>query len=229
MVTDYEYYYNNVPGKGLCRNNLVYTSLINRTKTEFVQWFHNDTEYHKGHNEVMDLNLMEQKWQREVDMLLMMHQNFPEHILDILELDYDNKKIIYGIDGVDFWEQSHTVGMDAVLPNWREQMLEILKAHKTLGLYKYSLHPSSYFIVEGKLKSVNYFFCYHKSEPFITVQDHFSHISQDRRIFLLPKMKEMHIDLHTPTDFTSLQILCLESFRNNYPKDFIDAAIALYK
>lgn len=229
MVTDYEYYYNNVPGKGLCRNNLVYTSLINSTKTEFVQWFHNDTEYHRGHNEVMDLNLMEQKWQREVDMLLLMHQNFPEHIPDILELDYENKKIIYGIDGVDFWEQSHTVGMDAVLPNWREQMLEILQAHKTLGLYKYSLHPSSYFVVEGKLKSVNYFFCYHKSEPFITVQDHFSHISQDRRIFLLPKMKELHIDLHTPTDFTSLQILCLESFRNNYPQDFIDAAIALYK
>ena len=172
---------------------------------------------------------MEQKWQREVDMLLMMHHNFPEHIPDILELDYDNKKIIFGVDGVDFWEQSHTVGMDAVLPNWREQMLEIMQAHKTLGLYKYSLHPSSYFVVEGKLKSVNYFFCYHKSEPFITVQDHFSHISQDRRTFLLPKMKELHIDMHTPTDFNQLQILCLESFRNNYPKDFIDAAIALYK
>ena len=26
---DYEYYYNQVPGKGQCRNNLVYTSLIN--------------------------------------------------------------------------------------------------------------------------------------------------------------------------------------------------------
>ena len=229
MVTDYVYYYNNVPGKGLCRNNLVYTSLINQNKTEFVQWFHNDTEYHRDQNEVMDPILMEQKWQREVDMLLMMHHNFPEHIPNILELDYDAKKIIFGVDGVDFWEQSHTQGMDAVLPNWREQMLEILQAHKTLGLYKYSLHPSSYFVVEGKLKSVNYFFCYHKSEPLITVQDHFSHISQDRRTVLLPKMHELNIDMHTPTDFASLQILCLESFRNNYPKDFIDAAIALYK
>ena len=225
----YNYYYNNVPGQGLCRNNLVYTSLINQSKTEFVQWFHNDTEYHRGQNEVIDPHLMEQKWQREVDMLLMMHHNFPEHIPDILELDYDNKKIIYGIDGVDFWEQSHTVGMDAVLPNWCEQMLEILQAHKTLGLYKYSLHPSSYFVVESKLKSVNYFFCYHKSEPFITVQDHLSHISHERRQYLLPKMKEMHIDMNIPTDFASLQVLCLESFRNNYPKDFIDAAIALYK
>lgn len=225
----YQYYYNDVPGKGLCRNNLVYTSLINQNKTEFVQWFYNDTEYHRDQNEVMDPHLMEQKWQREVDMLLLMHNNFPEHIPNILELDYDNKKIIYGIAGVDFWEQSHTVGMDAVLPNWREQMLEILQAHKTLDLYKYSLHPSSYFVVEGKLKSVNYFFCYHKSEPFITVQDHLSHISHERRQYLLPKMKEMHIDMNTPTDFASLQILCLESFRNNYPKDFIDAAIALYK
>ena len=42
-------------------------------------------------------------------------------------------------------------------------------------------------------------------------------------------MKEMHIDMNIPTDFASLQVLCLESFRNNYPKDFIDAAIALYK
>ena len=30
-----KYYYNNVPGKGLCRNNLIYTSLINEDKTEF--------------------------------------------------------------------------------------------------------------------------------------------------------------------------------------------------
>jgi len=225
----YHYYYNNVPGQGLCRNNLVYTSLINQNKTEFVQWFHNDSEYHRGQNEVLDPILMEQKWQREVDMLLMMQYNFPQHIPDILELDYDNKKIIYGINGVDFWEQSHTVGMDTVLPNWREQMLEILQAHQTLGLYKYSLHPSSYFVVEGKLKSVNYFFCYHKSEPFITVQDHLSHISHERRQYLLPKMRELNIDMHTPTDFAQLQILCLESFRNNYPKEFIDAAIALYK
>ena len=225
----YHYYYNNVPGQGLCRNNLVYTSLINQNKTEFVQWFHNDSEYHRGQNEVLDPILMEQKWQREVDMLLMMQYNFPQHIPDILELDYDNKKIIYGINGVDFWEQSHTVGMDTVLPNWREQMLEILQAHQTLGLYKYSLHPSSYFVVEGKLKSVNYFFCYHKSEPFITVQDHLSHISHERRQYLLPKMRELNIDMHTPTDFAQLQVLCLESFRNNYPKEFIDAAIALYK
>jgi hypothetical protein len=88
MKPNYQYYYNNVPNEGLCRNNLVYTSLINQSKTEFVQWFYNDSEYHKGQNEVVDAALMEQKWQREVDMLLTMYHNFPEHVPDILEFDY---------------------------------------------------------------------------------------------------------------------------------------------
>jgi len=31
----YEYYYNNVPGIGLTRNNLIYTSLMNKEKNIF--------------------------------------------------------------------------------------------------------------------------------------------------------------------------------------------------
>ena len=154
--TDYQYYYNNVPGKGQCRNNLVYTSLINRNKTEFVQWFFNDTFYHNGHNQVMDTELMNEKWLRETNMLLKMHSKYPQHIPAILDIDYANKKIHLGIEGVDFWEQSHNKTYEDVLPNWKEQMLEIIQAHKDIGMYKYSLHPSSYFVVEGRLKSINY-------------------------------------------------------------------------
>ena len=31
-----EYYWNNVPGAGLCRNNLIYTSLISKDEKHFV-------------------------------------------------------------------------------------------------------------------------------------------------------------------------------------------------
>ena len=62
-----KYYYNNVPGKGLCRNNLIYTSPINEDKTEFCMWFNNDTDYHKGQNEVVDPELMDIKFRREKD------------------------------------------------------------------------------------------------------------------------------------------------------------------
>ncbi len=60
----YEYYYNNVPGKGKCRNNLIYTSLISQDKKTFVQWYYNDGKYHQGQNQVVDPKLMEEKWER---------------------------------------------------------------------------------------------------------------------------------------------------------------------
>jgi len=228
-MINYEYYYNNVPDKGLCRNNLVYTSLVNKDKTEFVQWFFNDTLYHKGHNQIIDAELMNQKWLRETNMLLKMHSKYPQHIPSILDINYTEKKIHLGIEGVDFWEQSHNKTYEDVLPNWKEQMLEIIQAHKNIGMYKYSLHPSSYFVVEGRLKSINYFFSYMIHEPKITVKDHLSHISNDRKVIMYEQMKAMNIDVNAPVSFDKAQLLCFESFRNSYPDDFIDQAISIYK
>ena len=59
---NYEYYYNNVPNYGPCRNNLIYTSLISSDKKTFVQWYHNDTAYHQGKNEVVDPDTFTKVW-----------------------------------------------------------------------------------------------------------------------------------------------------------------------
>jgi len=230
MQDRFEYYYNDVPGEGLCRNNLIYTSLINLDKTKFIQWYYNDTEYHNGKNEVIDSSLMEEKWNREVKFLLHIeNEGFSRH-LPSFEINRKDKKIYLDIQGSDFWEQSGCLqeNFDNVLPDWQEQMLDILEMHKQLGIYKFSLHPSSYFIVEGKLKSINYFFAYHKDEPKVNVRDHLSHISSKRREKLFPQMEAMGINLDTPQEWNKLQILCFESFSNNYPRDFIDKAISLY-
>ena len=224
-----KYYYNNVPGKGLCRNNLIYTSLINEEQTQFVQWYHNDTDYHKGKNQILNPYLMKQKWEREIQYLHLMGTHYPQHVpeynIDILE-----RKIYLKVQGPDFWEQAGCLqeNYDSVLPDWKEQMLEIIQAHKDLGLYKYSMHPSSYFVVDGKLKSINYFFVYRDGESEITVKDHLSHISEDRQKELYPKMEALGIDVDEPKDFKTLQMLCFESFSNNYPRDFIDAAKEIY-
>jgi hypothetical protein len=232
MSSHFDYYYNNVPGKGLCRNNLIYTSLIGNIEKEsvFCQWYHNDTKYHQGKNQVVDPALMEEKWHREVKYLSIMTKHYPQHVPEIHTLDHLNKRIYFVIQGPDMWELNGCQGQDYsnVLPDWQDQMLEILAAHRDLGIYKYSLHPSSYFIVDGKLKSINYFFAYHKDEPKINVRSHLSHISEDRRNELIPKMTSMGIDLDTPADFSQFQILALESFSNNYSREFIDRAKKLY-
>lgn len=231
MPTKFEYYYNNVPGKGLCRNNLIYTSLVNSNKTLFCQHYVNDTDYHKGQNQVVDPNLMEEKWLREVNFITQMRNRYPALVPTITNIDLDSRKMFFEIQGVDFWQQTldNNCTYDDILPDWREQMLGIFQAHKDLGIYKYSLHPSSYFVVNGQLKSINYFFCYKETDPQISLRSVMSHISEDRQADLFPKMAAMSIDVDAPTPHSQIQQLAFESFKTNFPADFMEEAKRIYE
>ena len=221
---EYEYYYNNVPGHGLCRNNLIYTSLISRDKKTFVQWYYNDTEYHKGQNQVVDPKLMEQKWLREVNYITQMRNRYPDLVPTIKNIDLENRKLYLEIDGPDFWEQADcdSNNFNKVLPDWQDQMLNIIQAHHSLGLYKYSMHPSSYFVVDGKLKSINYFFTYNKNEGPISIADHISHIYTTRQAEMKKYTDKKGISWTDPQSLNLLEELCWESFRTNYPAEFIE-------
>jgi hypothetical protein len=231
MTTKFDYYYNNVPGKGLCRNNLIYTSLISRDRKTFCQWYHNDTDYHRGQNQIVDSSLMEEKWLREINYITQMRNAFPHLVPNIINIDLVNRKLYFEIDGDDFWQQADPIKQDydSVLPDWREQMLEIFKAHKSLGIYKYSLHPSSYFIVNDQLKSINYFFCYRDLDQQINLRSVMSHISEDRQKDLLPKMSAAGIDIDTVISFKDIQLLAFESFKTNFPNDFMEQAKKIYE
>lgn len=220
----YEYYYNNVPGHGPCRNNLIYTSLISKDKKTFVQWYHNDTEYHKGQNQVVDSSQMEAKWLREINYLTQMRNAYPDLIPVIKNIDLTERKVYLEIDGTDFWEQAGclTENYNKVLPDWQDQMINIIKAHKSLGFYKYSMHPSSYFVVDGKLKSINYFFCYRNNEPNFSIKDVESHIYSTRQSEMRKHIESLGIEWNTPQSFETLEQLCWASFSTNYPVDFIE-------
>jgi len=226
----YNYYYNTIPKEGKVRNNLVYTSLISDDQKTLVKWFHNDSEYHMGMNRVVDPNLMKEKWNRELCWLNHMSLHSPELIPKILDVDLVNRKIYLEIDGPDFWQRHYNnkCSYDQVLPDWREQMLNIIHAHKDLGLWKFSMHPSSYFIVGDQLKSINYFFCYHDSEPMISVEEHRSHISIERQAKLEKIMEANNLTWESRVPFLNLQLLCFDSFKNNYPEDFIEQAKSIF-
>ena len=227
---NYDYYWNDIPGEGKCRNNLIYTSLMREDRQLFCQWFYNDAVYHKGQNEVLDPTLMTEKWNREVKYSQLMAEEYPQHVPNIFKVDAQEQKLYLSVDGIDFWNRANctVANYDSVLPDWREQMLEILQAYKDLGLYKYSLHPSSYFIVDGKLKSFNHFFCYHKTEGPISIADHASHIYSTRQDIMRTQIETMGISWDEPESLNTLQHLCFESFRKNYTDDFIDAAKQIY-
>lgn len=229
MTNEFKYYYNNVPGKGLCRNNLIYTSLISKSRTVFCQWYHNDTDYHKGHNQVVDPSLMDEKFEREIKYLEIMRKEYPQHIPKF-SVDYEYRKVYLEVDGPDMWEIAGCQGTDysKVLPDWDKQMLEIIQSHKDIGLTKYSLHPSSYFIVDGKLKSMNYFFTYDQTDDPISLRSVMSHISEDRQADLFPKMQANGIDVDAPTAHNDIQILAFDSFKTNFRDDVMEKAKEIY-
>lgn len=228
---NFQYYYNNVPGTGLCRNNLIYTSLISDDKKTFVQWYHNDTGYHKGQNQVVDPELMKQKWTREVCFLTHMSNNYPDLVPEILDIDVQEQKIYLKIDGVDFWQRSldNACSFDEVLPDWQDQMMDIINAHHALGLYKYSMHPSSYFVVNRKLKSINYFFTYGKYDGPISIANHLSHIYTTRQEEMKKYTDSQGISWTEPEPLDKLERLCWDSFRTNYPADFVEKVKACIK
>jgi hypothetical protein len=223
-VLDFDYYYNNVPGEEPSRNNLIYTSLIRKDKKVFCQWYYNDSEYHKGKNQVVDSKLMEEKWLREVNYLTQMRNAYPELVPKIINIELDKQRLFLEIDGPDFWEQARcdSANFDSVLPDWQEQMLDIIHAHKSLGLHKYSMHPSSYFIVNGRLKSINYFFTYRTTEPYVSIKDVESHIHANRQKEMNKYLLSLGIDWNTPQSWQTMDQLCWASFKNNYPEDFIE-------
>jgi carbonic anhydrase len=159
-----------------------------------------------------------------------MHNAYPDLIPKILNIDLDSKKIFLEVDGPDFWQQANCniYNYNKVLPNWKEQMLNIIKAHKSLGFYKYSMHPSSYFIVDGKLKSINYFFCHQEEEGPLVLLDYKSHIHSDRQTLMKEHIKKLDIKWDSPTPQRTLQKLCFDSFSTNYPIDFIEKAKEIY-
>ena len=230
MQAEFEYYYNDVPGKGLCRNNLIYTSLISKDRKTFCQWYYNDEGYHGGHNQVVDPALMEEKFNREVEGLIYMDDQGFSDLIPEFDIDFKEKKVYLTIDGPDMWELAGCVGTDysTVVPDWDEQMLNILQVHRDIGMYKYSLHPSSYFVVDGQLKSMNYFFTYFEDEPYISLRSVMSHISEDRQADLFPKMAAMGIDVDAHTTHKEIQLLAFESFKTNFRDDVMEAAKNIY-
>jgi hypothetical protein len=174
---------------------------------------------------------MEEKWLREINYITQMRNNYPALVPTITNIDLTQRKMYFEIQGVDFWQQTldNNCTYDDILPNWQEQMLGIFKAHKSLGIYKYSLHPSSYFIVDGQLKSINYFFCYNSTSSPISLRSVMSHISEDRQADLFPKMLALGIDVDAPTPHDQIQQLAFESFKTNFPSDFIDRAKHIYE
>jgi hypothetical protein len=62
----------------------------------------------------------------------------------IKNIDLDNRKLYLEIDGLDFWNRAGclTENYDRVLPDWQEQMLNIIQTHRNVFCLNMDAHAT---------------------------------------------------------------------------------------
>lgn len=224
-VTNWDLYWN-IEGTDCYRANLVYTAYRSPDKKHFCQWFIRDIRYHNDNDEnsLWTEQLLEDRFRKEIKFHAVASQSMPT--LKIVEIDELQRKIIYEWPGDDFFMQSIYAGSrEAVLPNWKEQWVELIEKMWQSNITKLSLHPNSWTVDNGVLIPFNWFYCYDTD----TGTDSFSNmsiqISSGRKENLYPILEKFNIDWDKEYPVKDLQLIAFNSFRNNYPKELIDGVI----
>ena len=232
-ISNWEYYYNLefVDGTNIIekvRANLVYTPRVSPDKTTFCLDFNRDIEYHFETDVNRDWNdhELETRFEREIKFCTQAkHYGIP--VLDIKEVDYGNRRIFIEWPGDDFSVQTFSKDRDIVLPDWKEQWLELFRKMQEAKIYKISLHPNSYTIRDGVLVPFNWFFSYGHYELSLNLGSLLLQISKQRQEKLAKVLNDMGYDLTSYYKLDIIQKIGLNSFRSNYPSELIDRALEL--
>jgi hypothetical protein len=72
---------------------------------------------------------------------------------------------------------------------------------------------------------MNYFFTYHEDEPCVSIAEVESHIYSTRQTEMRKHLESLGIEWNTPQSWDVMDKLCWNSFRTNYPTEFIEKAL----
>lgn len=230
-ISNWEYYYNIERNDGVLekvRANLVYTPRVSPDKKTFCLDYNRDISYHFEEDVNRDWNdyELETRFDREIKFCAIAKE-YGIPVLDIKEVDYGKRRIFIEWVGDDFSVQTFEKDRDIVLPDWKEQWLELFRKMQQASIYKISLHPNSYTIRDGELVPFNWFFSYGHNELPITLQSLLLQISKQRQEKLAKVLNDMGYDLSTHYKLDTIQKIGLNSFRSNYPSELIDEALKL--
>jgi hypothetical protein len=148
-------------------------------------------------NERWTEDMLEERFHREIKF----HNTAKAHgvpTLDILDIDYENRRIFIEWFDTDFYTLGQRAGSyDTLLPGWDEQWLNIMTMLWHHDMYKISLHPNSFAIKNNKLVAFNWFFTYSSEEPEMTLKELSAQISTERMDKLQPVMDMYNVTVDT--------------------------------
>jgi hypothetical protein len=221
-TSNWNLYWNTENGETI-RGNLVYSAYISPDGNQYCQRFQRDIRYHPfaEENAQWTEELLEDRFRKELQYHTRASHSMP--VLEIVDVDEQNRSIVYNWPGDDFLMQGiHAGSYEAVLPDWKEQWIARIKEMRQANIIKLSLHPNSWTVKDGVLVPMNWFYCYDADIGVDSFTNMNIQISTGRRENLYPILEKYGIDFDTEYLATRLQVIAFNSFRKNYPGDLID-------
>jgi hypothetical protein len=225
IAEGWKFHYN-LEGDEEVRCNLVYTPYVSPDGKSMIMSFNRDERYHQwgAENEQWTEEMLTDRFNRELKfhklakdagMTVLAIKNIDESKRHI-EIEWHGDFLMQGIEGG---------GYDRVLPNWKSQWLDRIAEMWAAGIYKLSMHPNSWVVIDGKLVPFNWFFSFTKDEPPAKIRKFLVQISTGRLEKLELVLATLGRNLDTEYDTKTLQEICFHSFRANYPAPLIDQAL----
>lgn len=220
-ISNWNYYYNTNNGQKV-RANLVYTPYINAEKNILCMSFNRDVNYHNVVSENLEWSVLDlkERFDKELNFYLEAKRNgLP--VLKVIDVEFHERKIFLEWPGEDFYMAGLASSYDQILPDWKEQWVNIIDKLKESNISKFSLHPNSFVIRDSELVPFNWFFCYYRNDPGVRILDVMKQISADRQDKLEPVLESMGISINQQYQARELENVCFYSFKSNYPDDLI--------
>lgn len=223
-LSNWTLYYNKNQD-GPVRANLVYTPYVSPDRKTFCMSFNRNKDYHcfEEENSQWSDDDLQDRFEKEIKFYNKVHGYIPT--LKWYDIDYRSREIFMEWTGKDFFMLGYDIGYDSILPDWKEQWKQIIIKLRDKNISKFSLHPNSFVVRDSELVPFNWFFCYDRHDPTVTVKSVLKQISTTRLDKLMPLLSSMNIDLEKSYNAQDLENLCLMSFLSNYPKDVIDGVM----
>lgn len=167
-TSNWEYYYKLTHQRIPVESNLLYTPTMSPDGSMMCMHYCMDRTYRTNTPAELSEELIDWFFNREVKFLKEL--SHCDYTPTVYEVDMTNRKIIieWNKETLSQIVFNPARDLDQELPDWREQIGQMLKDTKRQEYYKMSLYPHCFFISkEGKLKTIDYYCVVPFSERFI--------------------------------------------------------------
>ena len=161
----------------LIETNLIYTPLVSPSGNVLCMHFDHTSKYqnedlaHWLPNRLYyTKEMVKFLFEREVEYLTIFKDKpwAPRNIT----IDLEEQKIFFSWAG----ETCNQIvyggrSLDEALPDWKEQMFNIIKDIVDSGYYKTSLYPHCYYIDNGVLRTFDFYGCVKRNNPYVQLEN----------------------------------------------------------